>query len=170
MGYHKKNRNQNPYKERPASSNNPSESYINHICHLYGNKYDDREEDSKPGGMNWHPGIKAAHRSISSFQHDLREVYGIALSRSKIQKILISGGRWSTERSREVQRLFEEYTLPLEKGGKGLSPENAIRDIAAFLGISTVSVSINLPYQKTVYDLDDKTANAKRIERHRKKK
>ena len=149
--------------------NYPYESYINYICNLYGDKYDDREEDSKPGGLNWHPGIKAAHRSINSFQHDLHEIHGIALSRSKIQKILITGGCWSTERSREVQRLFEEYTLPLEKGGKGLSPENAIREIAAFLTISTVSVSSNLPYQKTVYDLDDKTANAKRIERHRKK-
>ncbi len=149
---------------------NPSKEYVTLICYLYGDKYDDREEDSKPGGLNWNPGIKAAHRSISSFQHDLREIHGIALSRSKIQKILITGGRWSTERSREVQRLFEEYTLPLENGGKGLSPENAIREIAAFLGISTVSVSINLPYQKTVYDLDEKTPNAKRIERHRKKK
>lgn len=148
----------------------PSLEYITMICNLYGDKYDDREEDSKPGGLNWHPGIKAAHRSISSFQHDLHEIHGIALSRSKIQKILITGECWSTERSREVQRLFEEYTLPLENGGKGLSPENAIREIAAFLGVSTVSVSINLPYQKTVYDLNDKTANAKRIERHRKKK
>jgi len=148
---------------------NPSKEYVTLICYLYGDKYDDREEDSKPGGLNWHPGIKAAHRSISSFQHDLREVHGIALSRSKIQKILITGECWSTERSREVQRLFKEYTLPLENGGKGLNSEDAIRKIAAFLGISTVSVSINLPYQKTVYDLDDKTANAKRIERHRKK-
>ena len=119
--------------------------------------------------MNWHPGIKAVHRSISSFQSDLREIHGIALSRTKIQKILITGGCWSTERSREVQRLFEEYTLPLEKGGKGMDSEDAIREIAAFLVISVVSVSINLPYQKTVYDLDDKTANAKRIEHYRKK-
>ena len=107
---------------------------------------------------------------MASFQNDLREIHGITLSRSKIQKILITGGCWSTERSREVQRLYEEYTAPIASGGKGLTSDEAIRSIAAFLGISSVSVSINLPYQKTVYDLDEKTPNAKNIERWRKKK
>ena len=146
-----------------------SYEYINNICQLYGDVYDDRKEDSRPGGANWQPGVRAAHRSIASFQRDLQEVHGISLSRSKIQKVLITGGCWSTERSREVQRLFDNYTSSVSKGGQELSPEGAIRAIAALLGISTVSVSINLPYQKTIYDLDEKTANAKRIERWRKK-
>ena len=146
-----------------------SYEYINNICQLYGDVYDDRKEDSRPGGANWQPGVRAAHRSIASFQRDLQEVHGISLSRSKIQKILITGGCWSTERSREVQRLFDDYTSPVSEGGQGLSSEDAIRAIAALLGISTVSVSINLPYQKTIYDLYEKTANARRIERWRKK-
>ena len=150
--------------------NNPSKAFINMICQLYGDNYDDRKEDSRPGGANWQPGVKAAHRSMASFQNDLREIHGISLSRSKIQKILITGGCWSTERSREVQRLYEEYTAPIASGGKELTSDEAIRSIAAFLGISSVSVSINLPYQKTVYDLEDKTPNAKNIERWRKKK
>lgn len=150
--------------------NNPTKEFVDQICGIYGDHYDDREEDSRPGGANWRPGVRAAHRSISSFQRDLLEVHGISLSRSKIQKILITGGCWSTERSREVQHLFNEYTSPVSDGGQGLCSEDAIRAIATLLGISTVSVSINLPYQKTIYDLDEKTANAKRIERWRKKK
>ena len=142
--------------------------YIEYICSLYGDAYDDREEDSRPGGVNWQPGVRAAHRSMASFQQDLLKTYGISLSRSKIQKILITGGCWSTARSREVQKLYEEYTI--SEGGQELSSEDAIRAIATLLGISTVSVSINLPYQKTIYDLDEKTVNAKRIERWRKKK
>ena len=148
----------------------PSKEYISMICQLYGDVYDDREEDSRPGGANWRPGVKAAHRSMASFQKDLREIQGISLSRSKIQKILITGACWSTERSREVQRLYKEYTAPIASGGKGLNSDEAIRSIAVFLGISGVSVSINLPYQKTVYDLDEKSSNAKKIERWRKKK
>ena len=150
--------------------NNPTKEFVDQICGIYGDRYDDREEDSRPGGANWRPGVRAAHRSISSFQRDLQEVHGISLSRSKIQKILITGGCWSTERSREVQHLFNEYISPVSEGGQGLSSEDAIRAIATLLGISTVSVSINLPYQKTIYDLDEKTANAKRIERWREKK
>ena len=147
----------------------PSRDYISFICRLYGDAYDDREEDSRIGGLDWEPGIRAAHKSIRLFQEELKDIHGIELSRSKIQKILITGGAWTTERSREVQRLFEEWTSPKEKGGKGLSPVAAIRAIAKHLNISTVSVSINLPYQKVVYALDEKSKNAERIERCRKK-
>ena len=34
----------------------PSEEYITYICSLYGDSYDDREEDSKPKGRDWMPG------------------------------------------------------------------------------------------------------------------
>ena len=39
----------------------PSAKYVKKICDLYGEVYDDREEDSKPGGLDWMPGIKADH-------------------------------------------------------------------------------------------------------------
>ena len=32
---------------------NPSKEFINKICSLYGDVYDDREEDSRPGGEDW---------------------------------------------------------------------------------------------------------------------
>lgn len=146
------------------------QNYVDMICGLYGDIYDDREEDSKIKGMNWEPGMKAGHKSMAAFQRELDEVHGIHLSRTKLQKILITGGCWTTERSREVQWLYEDFTTSVENGGKGLAREEAVRDIAAHLGISTVSVIINLPYEKGVYDLEDKSENARRIERSRAKK
>lgn len=148
----------------------PSRKYVSLICRLYGDAYDDREEDSRIRGMDWQPGVKAAHKSMGVFQKELEEVYGIHLSRTKLQKILITGGCWTTERSREVQWLFEEYTAPAAEGGKGMMPNDAIRAIAGHLGISTVSVVINLPYGKVVYGLEDKSANAKRIDQCRARK
>lgn len=148
---------------------NPSAEYIKIICELYGDYYDDREEDSKPGGENWLPGVPADHTSLSAFQKKLEENYAIKLSRTKVQKILITGGRWTTERSREVQEMYEKYTMG-KKGGEGMPPKAAVKRIADELEISTVSVNINLPYEKTVYDLEEKSGNAKRIERHRAKK
>lgn len=79
-----------------------------------------------------------------------------------MQKILISGGCWSTERSREVQELYANYA-------KTMKPEEAVKKIAIELEISTVSVNINLPYEKVVYDLENKSGNAKRIDRWRAK-
>ena len=147
-------------------NNIPSYEYINRICSLYNDYYDDRLEDSKPGGDDWQPGIPAAHKSMAAFQKELEEEHGLKLSRTKIQKILITGGRWTTERSRKVQELFELYSseteYPTESGV-------IVRKIADQLGISVVSVNINLPYEKVVYGLEEKSGNAKRIERWRKK-
>ena len=48
--------------------------------------------------------------------------------------------------------------------------KKAVEKIATELEISTVSVNINLPYEKVVYDLEEKSKKARRIERHRAKK
>ncbi len=138
-----------------------SRSYVEMICRIYGDRYDDREEDSRIKGLNWEPGVRAAHKSISAFQKELDEIHGIHLSRTKIQKILITGGCWTTERSREIQELYEEYRSRMQS-------QEAIQEIAGELAISAVSVIINLPYEKVVYDLENKSENARRIEKCRK--
>jgi hypothetical protein len=133
---------------------NPSQEYIKFICDLYGDVYDDREEDSSPGGLDWQPGQKANHTSLKQFQNALEEK-GIKLSSSKIRKILITGGCYTTERSREVAELYEEY--------------GSVARVAEELEVSDALVTMYLPYEKVVYDLDDKSGNAKRIERYRKR-
>ena len=140
---------------RKREKRNPSKEYIDMICRIYGDKYDDREEDSRPGGEDWEPGMKANHTSLSAFQRKLRDIHGIELSTAKIRKILITGGCWTTERSREVADLYEKY--------------HSISDIADELGMSTELVTMYLPYKKVVYDLEEKSRNARRIQRWRKK-
>ena len=157
-------------REERDSKKTPSQEYVSMICSLYGDKYDDREEDSKIKGLYWEPGVKAQHKSIASFQKELENVHGIHLSRTKLQKILITGHCWTTERSREIQWLYEEYTTPGNNGGKGMEQNIAVRAIAEHLKISTVSVIINLPYGKVVYDLENKSANARRIDKCRERK
>ena len=126
--------------------------YIEYICSLYGDSYDDREEDSRIGGEDWLPGKKANHRSLEAFRQELKE-QGIELSTAKIRKILITGGCWSTERSREVVELYGKY--------------RSVAKVAEALGISTAMVTMSLPYEKTVYDLEDKSSDARRMERFR---
>ena len=52
---------------------NPSADFIKLICNLYDDSYDDREEDSKPGGEDWIPGEKSNHTSLAAFQKQLEE-------------------------------------------------------------------------------------------------
>lgn len=128
----------------------PTAEYVKFICSLYNDSYDDREEDSAPGGEDWEPGKRASHTSLKQFQKELEE-QGIELSTAKIRKILITGGRWSTKRSREVAELFERY--------------GDIGRVAGELGMTAALVSTYLPYQKVAYDLEDKSGNARRVGR-----
>ena len=134
----------------------PMSDYIRHICALYNDAYDDREEDSRPGGENWVPGQKAQHTSLEAFRRELQDVHGISLSTAKIRKILITGGLWTTERSREVAELYERY--------------GSVSRVAEELGLSSGLVRTYLPYQRTVYDLEEKSGNARRIDRWRERK
>jgi hypothetical protein len=141
---------------RRREKKNPSADFINQICSLYNDIYDDREEDSSIGGEDWAPGKMANHTSLNSFQKELEEGYGIKLSTAKIRKILITGGCWTTERSREVGELYEEY--------------GSVALVAKELGLSETLVKTYLPYGKVVYDLEEKSGNARRVERWREKR
>ncbi len=166
--------------KRKGSGDPISTEFIQKICTIYGDHYDDRLEDSRPpaagkkngqsnkrlAGEDWEPGMPAAHKSLAAFQKELVEKHGISLSTSKIRKLLVSGGCWSTERSREVQALYDELTQPQS----GVKPEKAIEIISTQLGISKVTVDINLSYINGVNRLENKSKNAVRCAKYRKKK
>ena len=137
---------------------NRNEDFIDHICDLYGDYYDDTEEDSSIGGANWAPGQRAEHKSLRVFQEELED-QGIKMSTAKIRKILITGGRYSTALSRSIEELMEEY--------KGL-PDVESR-VAEELGIKPSTVRTYVPYKRQVYN-EDQSENAKSIKRWRDKK
>lgn len=143
-------------KRKKLKTTTPSQEFINFICSLYNDVYDNREEDSKPGDEDWVPREKAMHQSLGAFRKELKDAHNVELSTVKIRKILFTGECWTTERSREVAELYERY--------------HSISRVALELGVSNALVTMYLPYEKNVYDLDDKSGNAKRIERWRKKK
>ena len=165
---------------KKGTGDSVSEAFIREICALYGDVYDDRVEDSRPpaagtkdgtadrrsAGADWEPGMPAGHKSLSGFQRELAREHGIALSTSKIRKILISGGCWTTERSREIQAMYAEMT----RDGSGIRPEEAAGMIGERLGISKPAVAMNLPYINGVNRLEEKSRNAVRCARYRERK
>ena len=100
------------------------------------------------------PGEGEQGRDGKKKQELLAEEFGI--SRIKVRKILITGGCWTTERSREVCALYEKY--------------GSVAKVAKVLGLSETLVKTYLPYGKVVYDLEEKSGNAKRVERWREKR
>ena len=156
----------------------PSKEYIEYICDLYSDIYDDRIEDCRPPaagddfrdpGEDWRPGQEADHKSLIAFQRELKAM-GISLSSSKIRKILITGGCWTTERSREIADLFELYTSSNDDGGYGFPEDLAAKKIATELEVSLVTVNVNLPYRNVVYNLENRSKNAVRCARYKERK
>ena len=135
----------------------PSVEFIKKICDLYAVPYDDRDEHNREENTK--------HLSLRKFQQLVELVEGIHLSTSKLQKILITGGYWSTEVSRKVYDLYGKY-IDL-RGEDGMNSDEAIRKVAEDLGISTSMVWTVLPYQKAVYDLEERSINAVMCERWR---
>ena len=43
--------------KRRKEKKDPSREFVTQICELYGDAYDDREEDSRPGGDDWRRGF-----------------------------------------------------------------------------------------------------------------
>ena len=161
---------------RKKGSGDPvSGAFIQEICALYGDCYDDRLEDSRPtitrrkngqAGAYLRSEMLSGHKSLVMFQKELADKYNICLSTTKIRKILISGGCWTTERSREVQALYDDLTQSQTE----IDPETVIGLISQKLGISKVAVNINLPYINGVYCLEERSKNAHRCARYREKK
>lgn len=156
----------------------PSKEYVEYICSLYGDIYDDRIENCRPPaagddirnpGEDWKPGQVADHKSLNAFQKELKAM-GISMSTSKIRKILITGRRWTTERSREIAELFESYISPKTEGVKGMSGDAAIKRISEELEVSVVTVNVNLPYQNVVYNLENRSSNAVRCAKYKERK
>lgn len=125
----------------------PSQDYIDKICALYGDPYDDR--------------VSGPHKSLRGFQKELAE-QGINLATGKIRKILITGGKWSTETTRTVGELYEYYT-------EYVSESKAIDMIASDYGITEACLCINLPYRVGMYKSVTPSKNAIRCKRHRLK-
>ncbi len=57
--------------------------------------------------------------------------------------------------------MFRLYTSNVEDGGKRMALVATIKHIADELEISTVSVSVAIPYMDVVYNLLEPSANAK---------
>ena len=148
----------------------PSMEYIRKICKLYDFVYDDRTKVDwvKVDGEKIYQGKK--YRSLRDFQEEVRVQCGERLSINKLKKILISGGCYSTQATREVQQRLAELTASVEEGGQGMSRDQAIVRIATEMERDPDGIYLLIPYRTTVYSLKEKTKNAIRIERYRQRR
>ena len=73
----------------------------------------------------------------------------------KLRKILITDGVYENEMSREIQSMYERG-MPIE-------------EIARVEGMTASNVYAYLPYEKIIYNLEQKSVNADRQKRYRER-
>ena len=59
---------QEEFRKKGKPSEVFGRAYVERICRMYGDVYDDREEDSRIKGLDWVPGMKAGHKSMASYE------------------------------------------------------------------------------------------------------
>ena len=77
------------------------------------------------------------------------------LSPMKVRKILITGGMYSTDLSTEIGELY--------KDGKTVS------EIAELLNTTTANINSYLPYERIIYNMEEKSVEADRQQRYRER-
>ena len=78
------------------------------------------------------------------------------LSPMKVRKILITGGVYATDLSTEIAELY--------KDGK------TVGEIAEILSMSRANVNAYLPYERIIYNMEEKSVEADRQQRYRDRK
>lgn len=74
----------------------------------------------------------------------------------KVRKLLITSGAYETPVSIAVNKLYRD--------GK------TVKEIQQIMGLSSASVNAYLPYNKTVYKMEDATLTAERLRKYRQRK
>ena len=128
---------------------------VSAVCDYFGRVFDDEEQERhmllrghRPGDVRWTEIMQGDPTIRETAEH-----FGI--TGQKVKKLLVTGGYYDTEMYREITGLREE----------GGSPD----EIAALLKIKPVTVRTYLPYERVIYNLEERSVNADRLQRFKKK-
>ncbi len=128
---------------------------IDKVCAFFGRVYDDYEAERhvalrghKPGDEKWIE-IMGDNPTINETAVE----FGI--TPLKVRKILITGSFYDTDQYRKIKIKIEQ----------GLNAER----IAVELGMSVITVKSYLPYDRVIYNMPERSVNADRLQRFKKR-
>jgi len=128
---------------------------IEEVCTFFGRVYDDFEEERhkmlrgiKKEDARWEE-IMMGDPTIN----ETAEEFGITTK--KVRKLLIMGGCYSTTTTQAIQEKIKE--------GK------TVEQIAEEIGKKPITVRSYLPYEKVIYNLEERSVNADRLVRFKER-
>ena len=130
-------------------------SLVDEVCDYFGRVFDDDEQERhrllrghRPGDDRWVE-IMGADVTINETAKEF------SITTQKVRKLLITGGYYDTEMYREVKKLKVA----------GMNVE----EIGEELQMKPATVRTYLPYERVIYNLDERSVNADRLQRFKKK-
>ena len=127
---------------------------IQKVCEYFGRVYDDRDaERMKELRGCRDPEKKRELSDKKPTLNDTAKHFGI--NAQKVRRILVTGGLYRTSQAVEILEMFE----------KGCS----VNEIAELLEKTPNLITSYLPYKKGIYKLENRSVNADRLQRFKKK-
>ena len=130
-------------------------SLVNEVCTFFGRVFDDDEQSRhlllrghRPGDEKW-VGIMGDNPTINE------TAKAFAISTHKVRKLLITGGYYDTQLYRDI----------MELKGSG----RTIEEIAEMLQMKPATVRTYFPYERVIYNLEERSVNADRLQRFKKR-
>ena len=142
-------------KKPGYDSEDVQKELVERICLFFGRVYDDFEEE-RHLALRGHRPLDGKWEEIMMGDLTINETakeFGI--TPMKVRKLLITGRCYDTEMYREVKLLREQ----------GLSVEQ----IAMKMGKAQGTIRSYLPYERVIYNLDDRSVNADRLQRFKQR-
>lgn len=128
---------------------------VEKVCSFFGRVYDDFEEERhlalrghRPFDQKWEE-IMMGDPTIN----ETAEEFGV--TPMKVRKLLITGGCYDTEMYREVKALRE----------RGMTVER----IAEKMEKTPGTIRSYLPYERVIYNLEERSVNADRLQRFKQR-
>ena len=133
---------------------------VHAVCSFYGRVFDDFEVERhlalrghRPGDEKWLELMTNDEGEVMPTINETAEHFDI--TPAKVRKLLITGGMFDTDFFRKVKRLH----------GEG----RTVNEISILLKKKPVTIRSYLPYERVIYKLDERSVNADRLVRFKRR-
>ena len=116
---------------------------VEKVCSYFGRVFDDKEQE-RHNKLRGH-GKPTINETAAEFD----------ITSHKVRKLLVTGGYYDTALFRNIKELKDQ--------GMG------IEEIGAELGLKPGTIRIYLPYERVIYNLPERSVNADRLQRFKKR-
>lgn len=128
---------------------------VEKVCSFFGRIFDDFEAERHEALRGHRPGDEKWLEIMGNDPTINETAAEFDIPAMKVKKLLITGGYYDTELYREIKKMKEA----------GLTVE----EISKIIGKRPITVRSYLPYERVIYNLEDRTVNADKLQRFKEK-